>query len=73
VFKGPRKRLSGAPQNFAAVRRYWSKILRDVMRPNSPFCHLIGVLGIRTRQRQVYSTGRVQLEAPNSVLLLCEV
>jgi uncharacterized protein (TIGR00369 family) len=32
-------------ENFAAARRYWSKILRDVMRPNCLFCHLIGVMG----------------------------
>jgi len=48
-------------ENFADARRYWSKILRDVMRPNCLFCHLIGVMGTRTRKRPVYSTRRVQV------------
>jgi hypothetical protein len=48
-------------ETFADARRNWSKILRDVMRPNCLFCHLIGVMGTRTRKRQVYRTGRVQV------------
>jgi hypothetical protein len=33
-------------EKFAAARRYWSKILRDVMRPSCLFWHLIGVMGL---------------------------
>jgi hypothetical protein len=48
-------------ENFAAAQHYWSKILRDVMRPNCLICHLNWVMGTRTRKRQVNSAGRVQV------------
>ena len=60
-------------EKFAAARRYWSKILRDGMRPNRLFYHLIGVMGLARGKGKSIALAEYKSGATKCVLLLCEV